>query len=53
MFLLEAEFICSKPPPPPQKKVKNIYVKQKELRSAFFGLMSTDNDFRIYVHCGD
>lgn len=45
MFLLEAEFICSKPPPP--KKVKNIYVKQKELRSAFFGLMSTDNDFRI------
>lgn len=38
MFLLEAEFICSKPPPP-QKKVKNIYVKQKELRSAFFGLM--------------
>lgn len=40
MFLLEAEFICSKPPPP-KKKVKNIYVKQKELRSAFFGLMST------------
>lgn len=39
MFLLEAEFICSKPPPPPKKKVKNIYVKQKELRSAFFGLM--------------
>lgn len=51
MFLLEAEFICSNPPP--QKKVKNIYVIQKELRSAFFGLMSTDNDFRIYVHCGD